>query len=133
MLLVVDVAADILTAVFPGESTNAMHFVVEPFALESTVIAPDVDAFSGYVIILEVTNIAWLIIPFEHTDTMLFTIFIDALEDCAVGPDLSSKSILLIVAPKADIFWTECAFEGAESVRPVIKPLTVVTVSIVMN
>ena len=128
-----DVTSYVLSAVLPGKGADTVHFVVEPFSFESTVVAPDVDTFPGYIIILKIADIARLVVPLKHANAMLLAILIDALEDGAVGPDFGAKPILLIIAPESNIFRTKSALKGAESVRSIVQPLAVVAVSIIMN
>ena len=133
MLLIILISARILATVLPGEGADAMHFVVEPFAFEAAVIAPDVDAFASNIILNKSADKARTVNPLEHADAAFLAILINPLKDGAIGPDFCSKSILFIIGPEADVFWAAYALECAKSVSSIINPLAVVCVSINMN
>lgn len=119
LLLVIDIAANVLLAVGPDQLTLPIHLVVLPLAVVGASIAPSVDALSHDVVVLEVAFIHVAISPGELAVALLDSCLVIALKLGLVWPSLHSSSILSVVGPKASI-------EGAILMEVVAKPMSLV-------
>ena len=130
LLLVINVAANVLLAVGPDELTLPIHLVVLPLAVVGAAITPPVDALTHDVVVLEVAFIHVAIAPGELAVALLDSRLVIALKLGLVWPSLHTSSILSIVGPKAPIERPILMEVVAKAVSLVILPLPLVDIAI---
>ena len=61
MLLVILIAADVATAIAPGEGAVALHLVVDPLSVVDTAVCPSVLTLAVDVVLAEITVVSALV------------------------------------------------------------------------
>ena len=123
MLLVVLVVADVLPAIGPDKSAEAVHFVVLPFSVVVLAVGPRVSPFTLYFRLFKITLISGSFSPEEFPFPVSFSVF--ELSDVPKKLELVSDPLELLGA-----VWPGL---GAVSVLEVVLPVPLVLDSILVD